>query len=105
MNKHTPGPWRVDAGFYGDVRAEAGDVAVSVYRDMNTVEIGGQLTLAPVSREEAQANARLIAAAPELLELALELKAELELIAMEEGAEPYNNPRLNEVLAKATGAA
>lgn len=93
MSAHTPGPWEWgrDMGFFW-VETEKDGYNVASVTNHN-------------DKRENEANARLIAAAPELLEMALELKTELELIAMEEGAEPYNNPRLNAVLAKATGAA
>ena len=69
--KHTPGPWRV-----AKMRAMTGPT-----EEMLTVE-GGIETDAPerVARvgfevtETAEADARLIAAAPELLEAAIELK-------------------------------
>jgi hypothetical protein len=52
MNKHTPGPWRYDyaPGFCGELLAANGT------------------TLAEFVSEPSEANARLIAAAPELLE-------------------------------------
>lgn len=52
MNKHTPGPWTVTK----ETRVQAGDI---IFRQEHSV---GK------TYEELDANARLIAAAPELLE-------------------------------------
>lgn len=62
MSQHTPGPWTVES-------------------DQTTVSMGGQCVIvAPApdtaSREECIANARLIAAAPELYRALRELIAE-----------------------------
>jgi hypothetical protein len=59
MTKHTPGPWVIDA--YGDVTANGEDVAHVVGH---------------YGEEENSANARLIAAAPDLLANAAIAKAE-----------------------------
>ena len=53
--KHTPGPWTQDK--YGNVKTPSGGMLVT-----DGVALGGYST------EETRANARLIAAAPELLE-------------------------------------
>jgi len=68
--KHTPGPWNVDPSYPGDVCAGTGhDVAVTCYKGMKPIDLDGtEATIGPQSREEAEANARLIAAAPDLLE-------------------------------------
>ena len=60
MSKHTPGPWRYEyePGYCGELLAEASGT-----------------TLAEFVTEPSEANARLIAAAPELLE-ALKLMVE-----------------------------
>lgn len=62
MIKHTPGPWH-----YGDEHVNR--------REFNCFSIGNgacsvaQVAVYPaISRDEAKANARLIAAAPDLLE-------------------------------------
>jgi hypothetical protein len=54
--KHTPGPWEVDRFYWTIQRRMFGP-------DEPEVEVIGRLT----NGEEAEANARLIAAAPELL--------------------------------------
>ena len=65
----TPGPWNVDPSYPGDVCAGTGhDVAVTCYKGMKPIDLDGtEATIGPQSREEAEANARLIAAAPDLL--------------------------------------
>ena len=57
MSKHTPGPWRIDE--WGDIVAGLRDIAETahIWND------GGDDTLPEMRR----ANARLIAAAPDLL--------------------------------------
>jgi len=57
MSKHTPGPWNYRYG------------GMSVYPEANAdVDIARVYQYRPMSAEENEANARLIAAAPELLE-------------------------------------
>ena len=55
MSAHTPGPWKVDFKKFNQVKAENGAL-IAECRTLN-----GMVNL--------QANARLIAAAPELLEM------------------------------------
>ena len=60
MSGHTPGPWRLnsDALVVGNGALK---MSIAIAYDSSTAADG-------VSREEMKANARLIAAAPELLE-------------------------------------
>ncbi|HGM6575099.1 TPA: hypothetical protein ACXNIX_005133 [Pseudomonas aeruginosa] len=59
MRKHTPGPWGQDK--WGSLQTEGGqDVLL---RGITTISAGSDERIA-----EAEANTRLIAAAPELLE-------------------------------------
>ncbi|HGJ9326842.1 hypothetical protein [Pseudomonas aeruginosa] len=59
MSKHTPGPWGQDK--WGSLQTEGGqDVLL---RGITTISAGSDERIA-----EAEANTRLIAAAPELLE-------------------------------------
>ena len=69
MTKHTPGPWEIGGSFEStEVFAPAAS-RVSVARcGAEEARGGGSYR---VSTEEAQANARLIAAAPDLLEAAI----------------------------------
>ena len=84
--KHTPGPWEVTVlypGQYFEIRAETFDVV--------TATSG----LPPLRRE---ADARLIAAAPELLELLMELQ---EIVFITRNNELHT--RMEAVIAKAKG--
>lgn len=60
--KHTPGPWQVLAGEPGD-RSSRTIVALTPYRKIASVRVDGAVQ--PLPCEEA--DARLIAAAPDLL--------------------------------------
>lgn len=63
MSKHTPGPWTVDGNVIRGDEKSNGSVSVACILDVAY----------PYGRwagESAQANARLIAAAPDLLEAA-----------------------------------
>ena len=57
MSKHTPGPWIVDEACLVWAEAAGEYVALTDHDDA-----------APIPMEQREANARLIAAAPELLE-------------------------------------
>lgn len=61
MSKHTPGPWKVFNGT--DVFPDDGDKEATRY-----IADCDMASAAFISGEEARANARLIAAAPDLLE-------------------------------------
>lgn len=69
MGKHTPGPWTVDeerrCGGYSVVAPNGRDVVSSVQRDEHPLFGQG------ISDELALTNARLIAAAPDLLAVAI----------------------------------
>lgn len=54
MSKHTPGPWDVNEGDFGIYQLETSDQIAEVFSHHPPAEL--------------EANARLIAAAPELLE-------------------------------------
>lgn len=88
MNKHTPGPWRQGGGYDGIIgilAPEDGDGASKVVCDV-------------FERDEQQANAKLIAAAPDLLEALVALLAAKDL-----GAHEFNAIDLAEAaIAKAT---
>jgi len=63
MTQHTPGPWYFDANTFDEL-----DVIVqNKYKTIIIADCCGLLNLSP-PLQEAIANARLIAAAPELLE-------------------------------------
>lgn len=58
---HTPGPWRWKKLF------ENGRVSTNYYINSNTLMIGNVFPCASMSLAESHANAKLIAAAPDLL--------------------------------------
>lgn len=96
MNKHTPGPWNLKVHTGKD--EEIGPV------DDWTVEGGGvAICFEGLYNPNAQADARLIAAAPELLEQLINARKELEDICADNGFDLYNNLSLNAAIAKATG--
>jgi hypothetical protein len=73
MNKHTPGPWTIGAEDEYAVEVQTGPVSVSLDRH----EVPSCDMRLAISREEMLANARLIAAAPDLLR---ELEATTDLL-------------------------
>ena len=95
--KHTHGPWEVDRFYWTIQRRMFGP-------DEPEVEVIGRLT----NGEEAEANARLIAAAPELLEALVELTrwANVAGCGREEGSILDQNIKAaRAAIAKATGTA
>ena len=77
MSGWTKGPWRVDPRHWGDIQAANGELEISAswHEAMigEVIEIGGRS--APPAHE-ARANARLIAAAPDLAEALEKLLAD-----------------------------
>jgi hypothetical protein len=92
MTKHTPGPWQAKAGLSRWNVTTTGQPRTFNIAAINT------------DRPEQAANARLIAAAPELLE-ALEACAEYGAITWEHDpeSEPTCYQQARAVIAKATG--
>jgi hypothetical protein len=70
MSKHTPGPWEVDSNAQGELLVMSRD--------------GAAIAVVPVGAygrsERSQPNARLIAAAPELLEALRHVMQALDLV-------------------------
>ena len=97
MTEHTPGPWRA---FRGDrLTAHADDWCASAGPTMICSGIG--------FNDEAEANARLIAAAPDLLAALEEALSELETIDMNllEGRDTYvSDTRMERIRAAITAA-
>jgi hypothetical protein len=95
--KHTPGPWKVRKEWHGDGQEVYPNRKVSIGQPSEVCVVSGIYG-------ECKANARLIAAAPDLLE-ALQLAAE----AMGGSTDPTLLGRADKAaqaaIAKATGAA
>lgn len=70
MSKHTPGPWVVFDGHFPGIDGDDGKFSVLIYGE--ELEEGG---IRGRTSEEIAANARLIAAAPDLLEALDSLKS------------------------------
>jgi hypothetical protein len=64
-SKHTPGPWRVDPDHCRDVQTADGAIEICLAEGGKPY---GQNSFSVPPVEESHANARLIAAAPDLLE-------------------------------------
>jgi hypothetical protein len=93
-NKSTPGPWKIRHSVFG--RFEFYIETVDQSHDKTFIgNVGGGLQ----SKEEVESNAKLIAAAPDLLEI-------LKDIAYGDGSDyrlhPSLTKRMNEVIKKAT---
>lgn len=66
MAQHTPGPWRANAEFGYDIETADGHFQIATVRDESD-DLLLDRQYAPIP-SEADANARLIAAAPDLLQ-------------------------------------
>lgn len=90
---HTPGPWGRDR--YGSLRGSNG-------REVNVRGLGIGLLLAQGQEDEAFANARLIAATPELLTEVQELCAILDNYSASdgEGGLCYDHEAIGEEIAR-----
>jgi len=91
MAIHTPGPWKVDPKFVYEIQTSDGkrEIATAYWPDTN-------------ADEEIEANAHLIAAAPEMLNMLIELQESAQYWS------EYDVPvgivdRLNAVINKAKG--
>ncbi|MGP3209196.1 hypothetical protein ACTVPS_01765 [Serratia marcescens] len=95
--KGTPGPWEVDRN-----NVHSGRIATIHHCIGNDwVEIWSPDW--PDTEEKQEANARLISAAPELLEALISARKELEGYEQELTGEAYNNPAINSAINKALG--
>ncbi len=95
-SKHTPGPWEVDRYYWTLQRRLFGD-------DEPEVQIIGRIS--ETEDDEREANARLIAAAPELLAelIAIAKKVDESRDAYELAADMVaSNPKLKDLIRKAT---
>lgn len=93
---HTPGPWRVCQGTNGFARTW--QVEHVTRRRVKVVCDCG-----PITFEESEANARLIAETPELLSEARDLCQQLEAYTNSDDAELPDGSGLRAALARATG--
>ena len=94
MSKHTPGPWNVSEEFDGT------SIKAGMFHVTHTIQACG-FHEPDVDKAVTQANARLIAAAPELLDA---LNAMLTHMGMDE--DEWNKVTFNQAraaIAKATG--
>lgn len=104
--KHTPGPWEV---FICDDGSEHTGWPISIHQagtDKTVVRTGGQWPYTwdeAISKNEAVANANLIAAAPELLE-ALEVTMDLAWRDHKTPEEQAFLEKVDKLIIKAKGA-
>lgn len=74
--KHTPGPWNVDGwNVYSESAKSLNERPCSYFAVATVSDASGSLVRFTIEKEEASANAALIAAAPEMYEV---LKALIE---------------------------
>lgn len=67
MNKHTKGPWQTRDTNVLIRDADNNDVCIVLGRDITVEGTAGQVYASDIRAHDARANAKLIAAAPELL--------------------------------------
>ena len=94
MTMHTPGTWRVKPNSVGGPTVGPEGAVVADIRTYGGPHVGGQ------QHPQTAANARLIAAAPELLEALHEM---VDLVGM---AIPFDGPqqrKARKAIARATG--
>ena len=104
MSTHTPGPRRVDPNYDADIQTADGRLEIAMVDISDIAD-----NVAPEA--EAAANARLIAAAPELLEALAALLAHLEQDEQDAVMGIFGAPTYGAIaaaraaIAKATGGA
>ena len=72
MNEHTPGPWRLENNIHYGWKTNPYSITVRK-RGVHSVAVANIPAKQTITREEALANARLIAAAPDLLDALMTL--------------------------------
>lgn len=98
--KHTPGPWNVEGpDWYGDF---------NIVPSHEALAIGAVVRNGMRDQGETEANARLISAAPDLLEALRELFATVKgecprLLDEDRGANPHLYSSIVDAIAKAEG--
>lgn len=104
--KHTPGPWEVSVCSIWDVEVVANGGTVCQINNKGDWFPTGDGVQSGRSGNRIAADARLIAAAPELLEAAKEAREALQPFLTEEPAAEWTAARmLDAAIAKATGEA
>lgn len=107
MSKHTPGPWEIRMGGFSD-SDEGFSIASRFDPSFGIVAECWPCTTSTGTRKAIRANARLIAAAPELLDLAYLMLSMLALMRAGEPITPstvsYMTAKIEAEIAKATGA-
>lgn len=110
MSKHTPGPWLISRDKFGEINIETSKRGGCVFVIAN--DVGGEVRKDEKGKwsdkSEVEANARLIEAAPELLEALEKLLACWRSTCSANGWDPDHVVQATnaaDVIAKATGAA
>jgi len=109
--KGTPGPWCL-AETESSVSFDNEDgPRLTSWQDIGVFETGAAVAIVlgfdEYAGEEdtvAEANARLIAAAPELLEALIEARSQLEEYELAASGEHYNSLQINAAIARALGS-
>jgi len=97
--KHTPGPWCIEGKADGGFLISEG---VNSYGDGPERYVG--VIKADRTGELREADVRLIAAAPDLLEALIEAREMLREYEAAATGEHFNSLKINAAIAKATGA-
>lgn len=102
MLKHTPGPWKL---LSEDSQDRSFDVISSCPTAWDIAKVHGfcGFRRGNENYSETNANARLIAAAPDLLAALIEARSELEQYEAMISGEHYSSPTINDAISKATG--
>jgi hypothetical protein len=106
MSGHTPGPWRTAILVGGYIHAKPTAAHAAKYPKNKWVQVGHVCTFAECSREESEANLRLMAAAPDLLAALQSCADQIAIFAATGRRVPIDAPCLDAALAaisKATG--
>lgn len=95
MSKHTPGPWRVESADSNGANV----VAIAQVAWCGTNGRYGRDGSQTISAEEARANARLIAAAPKLLNALKEMLEYTASLNSNQGFDEYDHPAVKQAYA------